>query len=137
VYRYSETLLDHYAHPRRCGALPEATGAGIARYPTCGDVTRIFVRIEDGVLTDASFQATGCGPGISCASALLETVIGGSVASAMAFSARAVADAIDLPESKMHCADLAVAALRQALDDDRTRRTEQAPSGRIEEGSGE
>jgi len=122
MHRYNETLLDHFKHPRHAGALPDATGTGIARYPTCGDVTRVFVRVEDDVLIDALFQAGGCGPGIACASAMLEMVVGRPIESALALTARAVADAIGLPEPKMHCADLAISALRAAIEDDRVRR---------------
>jgi len=121
---YSDILLDHFLYPRLAGNMPDATGIGIARYPTCGDVTRVFVRVEDDLVADARFQATGCGPGIACASAMLGMVVGRSVESAAALPARAVADAIQLPEPKMHCADLAVAALRQALENDRARRAE-------------
>jgi len=124
MQRYSALLLDHFAHPRNAGALPNATGTGIARYPTCGDVTCIFVRIEDGVVADASFQASGCGPVIACGSVLTEMVTGRSVSEAAAMTAQAVASAIELPEPKMHCADLAVSALRAAIEKDRVRRSE-------------
>jgi len=114
--QYSNPVMDHFLHPRRAGTMPDASGSGIARYPTCGDVTRIFVKVVDGVLDDARFQGTGCGPGISCASMLLDMAVGRPVESALALSARAVADALELPEAKLHCAQLAVSALRAALE---------------------
>ncbi len=73
---YSEILLDHFMHPRRAGTLAAATGHGTARYETCGDITTISVLTADDKIADIRFKATGCGPGISCASVLTDMVVG-------------------------------------------------------------
>jgi len=101
--------------------MPGDTGVGTAQYPTCGDVVRIFVRIEDEVVTDGRFQACGCGPGIACASALLEIAVGRSMATAAALTPQEIACLLDLPQEKAHCAELAVTALRNALQDHASR----------------
>ena len=114
--KYSPQLMEAFLHPQHAGRLENATSSGIAHHPTCGDTTRIFLRVEDGKVADASFQASGCGPGIACASVLLQRVVGQSVTAAASFTAHDVASALDLPAAKHHCAELAVGALRQALD---------------------
>jgi len=122
VKRYSEILLDHFNHPRNAGtALPGDTGVGTAHYPTCGDVVRIFLRIEDEIVADGRFQASGCGPGIACTSALLEMAVGRSAVSAAALTAEDIARILELPQEKAHCAELAVTALRNALQDHASR----------------
>lgn len=125
--QYRPILMDHFLNPRNVGHLADATGSGIARYPTCGDVTRIFVRVENGVVAAATFQASGCGPGIASSSMLTGMVIGRTVAEAEAITPEDVASAIELPRPKMHTAELAVDALQAALRDSQAREGGEAP----------
>ena len=113
---YSDRLMDHFMNPRHVGVLSDANGVGEVKNNTCGDVTRIFLRIEGGVLRAARFQAHGCGPGIACASYLLERVVGRPLADALAVTPASIARALELPAAKRHAAELAVSALRQAAD---------------------
>jgi nitrogen fixation NifU-like protein len=108
-------------HPRNAGPMPDASGRGTANYPTCGDVIRTFVRIDKQVITAAMFQACGCGPGIACASFLTEMVRDMTVVEAMFVTPAEVAAALDLPQPKMHCAQLAVSALQEAILDHQRR----------------
>lgn len=112
---YSERLMDHFLNPRNAGQLLDASGIGEVRNRTCGDVTRVYVQIKDDKILEARFQAHGCGPGIACASYLLERVVGKPTADALGVTALGIARALTLPSSKMHAAELAVSALREAV----------------------
>lgn len=119
--QYPDILMDHFLHPRNAGHMADATGSGIARYPTCGDISRIWVKVEAGIVVAASFKACGCGPGTACSSVLTCMVVGRTVAEAEAITPDDVARAIELPRPKMHTAELAVDALQAALRDSKAR----------------
>ena len=115
MHRYSERLMDHFMNPRRVGMLPHATTSAEVKYPTCGDVIRIDLQIEDDHITQAAFLGAGCGPGIACASYLLECVVGAGVDEAAAVTVDDICAALDLPAAKRHAAELAIEALRAAV----------------------
>lgn len=116
-YPYSDLLMDHFLHPRNVGVLPDANGVGRARNDVCGDTTQVCLRVDRDVIQSARFLANGCGPGIACASWLLEQIMGQSIDAAAQITPKQIAKALQLPSAKQHAADLAVQALHLALDD--------------------
>ena len=115
---YSETLLDHFRHPRNVGRIPEPDGVGTVGDPACGDAMRVWIRVEDNRLADVKFQCKGCPAAIACGSAMTELATGRDLDSAAEITDEAVEDALGgLPESKRHCSNLAAAALEQAIYD--------------------
>lgn len=115
---YSEKLMDHFTNPRNVGEIPNADGVGEEGNPTCGDVMKITIKVEDGRITDAKFRTFGCGAAIAVSSMVTEMVKGKTLEEAMMITKEAVADALDgLPAQKMHCSNLGAAALRLAIED--------------------
>jgi len=115
---YSEKVMDHFLHPRNVGEIPDASGIGNVGNPICGDVMRMYIKIENNIITDAKFKTFGCGAAISTSSMVTEMVKGKSIDEALAISNKAVAEALGgLPAIKMHCSVLAEEALRAALRD--------------------
>jgi nitrogen fixation NifU-like protein len=115
---YSEKVMDHFLHPRNVGEIPDASGIGNVGNPVCGDVMRMYIKVENGIITDAKFKTFGCGAAISTSSMVTEMVKGKSIEEALKISNRAVAEALGgLPAIKMHCSVLAEQALRSALAD--------------------
>ena len=113
---YNAATLDHFHNPRNAGDLPGATATGEAVNPACGDRMRLFLRIEDGVITDARFKTFGCIAAIASSSMLTQMLRGRTVADARAITNRSVVDALGgLPESKEKCSVLAEQGLRAAL----------------------
>lgn len=114
---YSPQLLDHFRNPRHAGELPDATVVAEAANPVCGDVIKLWLRIEQGRVIAASFKAAGCAPAIACGSWLAERLAGGE---AMAVLSAITADEIEsgvggLPAASRHAAELALDALRKAV----------------------
>lgn len=120
-YPYSDLLMDHFMNPRHVGTLADASGAAEVKNNTCGDVTRIEVRLKGDTVDSARFLGKGCGPGIACADYLIQLSIGRSAAAVRAISANDLARMLELPAPKLHAAELAVTAMRQALDDAESR----------------
>ena len=121
--RYSPTLVDHFLNPRNAGMmrLPDATGEG--EYSGCGDLARVFLRVLDGRVAEARFQAYGCGPTIAAASAASERVAGRSVDELLSLKPQEIEDAVDgLPDDRKHAADVVAGALRAAALDALRRR---------------
>jgi nitrogen fixation protein NifU and related proteins len=115
---YSEKVMDHFLNPRNVGEMPDASGVGTVGNPVCGDVMRMYLKVENGVITDAKFKTFGCGAAISTSSMVTEMVKGKSIDEALGITNRAVAEALGgLPEVKLHCSVLAEQALRSALAD--------------------
>lgn len=112
---YSDLLMRHFMQPSHVGVMIDPTAQADERNNTCGDTARVFVRVQDDHLVDASFLANGCGPGIACTSYLLERAVGMSVEAAMGLSVDQICAALELPAPKRHAAELAVGALRKAL----------------------
>jgi nitrogen fixation NifU-like protein len=116
--QYSEKVMDHFARPRNVGEMENPDGVGKVGNPVCGDIMNLYLRVKDGVITDATFKTFGCGAAIATSSMVTELVKGKTVKDALAISNRAVAEALGgLPPIKMHCSVLAEEALKAAIDD--------------------
>ncbi len=115
---YSEKVMDHFTNPRNVGEIADANAVGEVGNPTCGDIMRIYMKIEDGVITDVKFKTFGCGAAVATSSMATEMVKGKTIAEALALTNKAVAEALDgLPPIKMHCSVLAEDAIKAALID--------------------
>jgi nitrogen fixation NifU-like protein len=115
---YSEKVMDHFNNPRNLGEIENADGVGKAGNPVCGDIMKLYIKVEDNRIIDAKFKTFGCGAAIATSSMVTEIVKGKTIEEALKISNRAVAEALDgLPPIKMHCSVLAEEALRSAIDD--------------------
>ena len=115
---YSEKVMDHFSNPRNVGEIPDASGVGTVGNPICGDVMKMFLKIENNVIVDVKFKTFGCGAAIATSSMVTEMVKGKTIEEALKISNKAVAEALGgLPPVKMHCSVLAEDALRSALKD--------------------
>ena len=117
--QYSEKVMEHFRNPHNVGEIPDASGVGNVGNPVCGDIMRLYIKVDDkGVITDAKFKTFGCGAAIATSSMVTDLVRGKTVAEALKVSNMAVAEALGgLPKIKMHCSVLAEEALRSAIDD--------------------
>ena len=123
--RYSPTLVEHFLNPRNAGLMREPDGTGMDEYEGCGDQARFYLRVREGVVAEARFQAYGCGPTIAAASAASERVTGRPVEALVSLKAQEIEDALDgLPEDRKHAADVVAGALRAAALDVLRRRRE-------------
>ncbi len=115
---YSEKVMDHFRNPRNVGVIEDANGVGEAGNAKCGDIMKMYLKIEDGVIEDVKFETFGCGSAIASSSMATELIKGKPVEEAMTLTNKAVAEALDgLPAYKMHCSVLAEEAIKAALDD--------------------
>jgi nitrogen fixation NifU-like protein len=115
---YSEKVMDHFTNPRNVGEITDASGIGTVGNPICGDVMKMFLKIENGIIVDAKFKTFGCGAAVATSSMVTEMVKGKTIEEALRISNKAVAEALGgLPPIKMHCSVLAEEALRSALAD--------------------
>jgi len=115
---YSEKVMDHFMNPRNVGELEDADGIGEVGNPRCGDIMKIYLKIENDVITDVKFKTFGCGAAVATSSMATELVKGKTIDEALKLTNQAVADALDgLPPAKMHCSNLAEEALRAAIYD--------------------
>ena len=113
---YSDKVMDHFMHPRNVGEIDHADATGTVGNPKCGDIMKIDLKIEEGVITDAKFKTFGCGSAIATSSMATEMIIGKTVQEALTLTNKAVAEALDgLPPIKMHCSLLAEQAVKAAL----------------------
>ena len=110
---YSEKVMDHFTHPRNVGELDDANGVGQVGNQKCGDIMKMYLKIEDGVIVDAKFKTFGCGAAIATSSMATELVKGKTVEEALQLTNQAVAEALDgLPPVKLHCSVLAEEAIK-------------------------
>ena len=110
--------MDHFTNPRNVGEIADASGVGTVGNAKCGDIMRIYLKIENGIIEDVKFKTFGCGAAIATSSMATEMVKGKSIEEAMKLTNKAVAEALDgLPPVKMHCSLLAEQALKEALED--------------------
>jgi nitrogen fixation NifU-like protein len=115
---YSAKVMDHFMNPRNVGEIEGADGVGEVGNPACGDMMRLYLKIEDGRVVDARFRTFGCGAAIASSSMLTEMIKGKTVEEAREITNHAVAEALDgLPAVKIHCSVMAEQAVRSALDD--------------------
>ncbi len=115
---YSEKVMDHFANPRNVGEIEDASGVGTVGNAKCGDIMKVFLKIEDGVVLDAKFKTFGCGAAVATSSMATEMVKGKTIQEALEITNTAVMEALDgLPAVKVHCSCLAEEALRAALWD--------------------
>ena len=115
---YNEKVMDHFTHPRNVGEIPDASGVGTVGNPVCGDVMKMYVKIENDVIIDAKFKTFGCGAAISTSSIVTEMVKGKTIAQALQITNKAVVEALGgLPAVKLHCSVLAEEALKSAIKD--------------------
>jgi nitrogen fixation NifU-like protein len=115
---YSEKVMEHFTNPRNLGEIPDASGVGNVGNAICGDVMRMYIKVENDIIVDVKFKTFGCGAAIATSSMVTEMVKGKSIKEALQISNKAVAEALGgLPSIKMHCSVLAEQALRAALAD--------------------
>ena len=115
---YSEKVMDHFTHPRNVGVIENADGVGEVGNAKCGDIMKIYLKIENEIITDVKFETFGCGSAIASSSMATVMIKGRSIHEAMALTNKAVAEALDgLPAHKLHCSVLAEEAIKNALKD--------------------
>ncbi|MBE6934792.1 MAG: Fe-S cluster assembly scaffold protein NifU [Ruminococcaceae bacterium] len=115
---YSEKVMDHFMHPRNVGIIENADGVGEVGNAKCGDIMKIYLKIENEIIVDVKFETFGCGSAIASSSMATEMIMGKSIHEAMQLTNQAVAEALDgLPLHKMHCSVLAEEAIKNALKD--------------------
>ena len=119
---YSEKVMDHFANPRKVGEIPDANGVGEVGNPKCGDIMKMYLKIENNVLVDVKFKTFGCGAAIATSSMATELVKGKTIEEALQLTNSAVVEALEgLPPVKIHCSVLAEQAVKAALSDYYTR----------------
>ncbi len=115
---YSEKVMDHFRNPRNLGSIENADGVGEAGNAVCGDIMKIYLKVDDGIITDVKFETFGCGSAIASRSMATEMIKGKSVKDALKLSNKAVTEALDgLPAHKLHCSVLAEEAVQAAVRD--------------------
>ena len=124
---YSELVMDHFSNPRNVGELADADGVGTEGNPACGDIMKMFIKVEKDKIVDIKFKTFGCGAAIATSSMVTEMVKGKSIDEAMAISNKMVAEALGgLPPNKMHCSNLAADALHKAIADYKEKQKQKA-----------
>ncbi len=115
---YSEKVMDHFINPRNVGVIEDANGVGEVGNAKCGDIMKMYLKIEDDTIKDVKFETFGCASAIASSSMATELIKGQPVSEAMKLTNKAVAEALDgLPDYKMHCSVLAEEAIQAALED--------------------
>ena len=115
---YSEKVMDHFANPRNVGELPDANGIGEVGNSRCGDIIKMYIKVENNIIVDVSFKTFGCGAAIATSSMATELIKGKSIDDALKLTNKAVMEALDgLPPVKVHCSVLAEQAIKAALSD--------------------
>ena len=120
---YSEKVMDHFRNPRNVGVIEDADGVGEVGNAKCGDIMKMYLKIDNDIITDVKFETFGCASAIASSSMATELIKGKPVNEAMELTNKAVAEALDgLPDYKMHCSVLAEEAIQAALEDYRNRK---------------
>ncbi|MBN2009370.1 Fe-S cluster assembly scaffold protein NifU [candidate division KSB1 bacterium] len=116
--QYSEKVMDHFMNPRNVGEIENADGEGTVGNPSCGDIMKMYIKVEKDVIVEARFKTFGCGAAIATSSMATEMIKGRTIDEAMELTNEAVTEALGgLPKVKRHCSVLAEQALQSALDD--------------------
>lgn len=115
---YSQKVMDHFMNPRNVGEIENADGVGTVGNPVCGDIMKMYLKIENNVIKDAKFKTFGCGAAVATSSMATELIIGKTLEEALDITNSTVAEALDgLPPVKMHCSNLAQQAVKAAIED--------------------
>ena len=115
---YTQTVMDHFMHPRNVGEIADADGVGEVGNAKCGDIMKIYLKIDNDIITDVKFETFGCGSAIASSSMATEMIKGKPISEAMQLTNKAVAEALDgLPAHKLHCSVLAEEAVKSAIQD--------------------
>ena len=115
---YSDAVMDHFFHPRNVGVLEDADGIGEVGNPVCGDIMRMYIKVDGDIISDVSFETFGCGSAIASSSMATEMVKGKPISEALELTNKAVTEALGgLPTHKLHCSVLAEEAIKAALLD--------------------
>lgn len=116
---YSDKVIDHYEHPRNVGKfdIDDTVGTGMVGAPACGDVMKLQIKVEDGIIIDARFKTYGCGSAIASSSLITEMVKGMTLDQAGSIKNSEIAEELALPPVKIHCSILAEDAIKAAVDD--------------------
>ena len=115
---YNEKVMDYFSNPRNVGEIEDADGIGEVGNPTCGDMMNIYIKVEDGILTDVKFKTFGCGAAIATSSMITEMAVGKTIEEALEITRNDVAEELGgLPQVKMHCSNLASDGLHAAIED--------------------
>ncbi len=124
---YSEKVMDHFLHPRNVGVIEDANAIGEVGNAKCGDIMKMYLKIEDDIIRDVKFETFGCGSAIASSSMATEMIKGKPLSEAMKLTNQAVTEALDgLPAHKLHCSVLAEEAIQSALEDYRKRQEQEA-----------
>ena len=119
---YSEKVLDHFSNPRNVGEIENADGVGEVGNAKCGDIMKMYIKVDDGIISDVKFKTFGCGAAVATSSMANELIKGKSIDDALKLTNKAVVEALDgLPAVKLHCSVLAEQAIKSALADYYTR----------------
>lgn len=114
---YSEKVMDHFTNPRNVGEIPDADGVGEVGNPACGDIMKMYIKVQDNTIKDIKFKTFGCGAAIATSSMVTEMAKGKTLEEALKLSNKQVAEALGgLPPIKMHCSNLAADALQAAIN---------------------
>ena len=120
---YSDKVMEHFLQPRNVGVIEDADGVGEVGNAKCGDIMKMYLKIDNDIITDVKFETFGCASAIASSSMATELIKGKPVNEAMELTNKAVAEALDgLPDYKMHCSVLAEEAIQAALEDYRNRK---------------
>jgi nitrogen fixation NifU-like protein len=123
--KYSERLMDHFQNPRNVGVLEDADGVGKVSSDVCGDIMHLYIKADDGKITDAKYTTFGCAAAVASGSMLTEMIIGAPVEEATRITTGDIVENLDgVPEPKVHCSLLAADCLRLAIEDYRKRGTD-------------
>ena len=113
---YTEQVIDHFTNPRNVGEIENASGVGLVGNAKCGDIMKIFIKVNNNVIVDVKFKTFGCGAAIATSSRATEMVMGKTIEEALAVTNKQVTDSLGgLPEVKLHCSVLAEEALHEAI----------------------
>ena len=125
---YTEKVMDHFENPRNVGEIENADGVGTVGNAVCGDIMKIYIKVEDDKIVDCKFKTFGCGAAIATSSMTTEMVVGKTIDEALAITRENVADALGgLPPVKMHCSNLAADALHAAIKEYQCKQKGEAP----------
>ena len=115
---YSDKVMDHFANPRNVGEIEDADGIGEVGNAKCGDIMKMYIKVDNGIITNVKFKTFGCGAAVATSSIATEMIMGKSIEDALKITNKAVVEALEgLPPQKLHCSVLAEQAMKAALSD--------------------